>query len=303
MTAYYSDVLFLAHDNGPGHPERPERLVAIAEALRAHGLWDRLDHRAGRAASDEEIALAHPASHIEMIRALSAKGGGMIDADTSVCARSFDAAAHAAGSVVDACDAVMRGDVSNAFCAVRPPGHHAETNRAMGFCLFNNVAIGARHLVRERGLERIAIVDWDVHHGNGTQEIFETDASVFYASTHQHPLYPGTGLASNAGAMNIPLPPGSDDDVYRSALGRIGERLETFRPEFLLISAGFDAHRRDPLASMLVTTEGFRWMMEWALARAGELCGGRMVAVLEGGYDLIGLSQSVAACVDAMLDA
>jgi acetoin utilization deacetylase AcuC-like enzyme len=310
MTAFFYDPIFLEHETGSGHPEHPDRLRAIVERLKSDGLWDRLDVRAPSAATDEQIALVHPASHVAMIRSASKRGGGFIDADTVLGARSFEAASRAAGAGIDACDLVMSGGARNAFCAVRPPGHHAETNRAMGFCLFNNIAIAARWLRREHGIDRVAIIDWDVHHGNGTQEIFERESSVLYVSTHQHPLYPGTGLASEIGrgegegfTLNLPMPSGSDDEDYRPAFEVIERRLDEYRPGFLLVSAGFDAHRRDPLASMLVATEGFRWMMEWALTRARELCGGRLVAMLEGGYDLEGLSSSVATCVDAMLGA
>jgi acetoin utilization deacetylase AcuC-like enzyme len=305
---YFTDPIFLEHDTGVGHPERPDRLRAIEKTLRADGLWDRLEHRSPRSAAADAITLVHPVAHVERIRAMSEQGGGRIDADTIVSARSFEAAALAVGAGIDACDAVMRGESLTAFCAVRPPGHHAESGRAMGFCLFNTIAIAARHAAREHGLERVAIIDWDVHHGNGTQEIFESDSSVLYASIHQHPLYPGTGMANETGVgegkgftLNIPLPSGSDDATYRDAFATIARRLDEFRPELLLISAGFDAHERDPLASMKVTTQGFRWMMEWALERAAEHCDGRLVAMLEGGYDLVGLSESVATCIDAML--
>jgi acetoin utilization deacetylase AcuC-like enzyme len=307
---YFSHPSFLEHDTGPGHPERAERLRAIEARLRADGLWDRLEHRTPRAATLEEITLVHPPSHVAALRALSDAGGGSIDADTLVSAASFVAATRAAGAAIEACRAVHDGGSRTAFCAVRPPGHHAETARAMGFCLLNSVAIAARWLLRERGLERVAIVDWDVHHGNGTQEIFERDRSVLYASIHQHPLYPGTGSAAETGVgegagttLNIPLPAGSDDERYRESFAIIARRIDEYRPQALLISAGFDAHHRDPLASMQVTTEGFAWMMRWALERAASHCDGRLVAVLEGGYDLTGLSESVAACVGAMLEA
>lgn len=308
--AFYFDPIFLEHETGPGHPERAERLRAILSLLRSRGLSDRVAMTQPRAATDDEIALVHPLSHIDWIRTVSADtNGASIDADTRVSARSFDAAARAVGAGLDACDAVMARSFSTAFCAVRPPGHHAETARAMGFCLFNNIAIAARYLRSHHGLDRIAIIDWDVHHGNGTQEVFEQDPNVLYVSLHQHPLYPGTGMASEIGTgagegftLNIPMPSGTDDDGYRDAFARIVPRLASFRPEFILVSAGFDAHRRDPLASMLVTNEGFRWMMNWALERASELCDGRLVAMLEGGYDAIGLSESVCECIEAMLD-
>jgi acetoin utilization deacetylase AcuC-like enzyme len=308
MTAFFYDPIFLEHETGAGHPERADRLRAIVERLHADALWDRLEHHAPRPATVDEITLVHPLEHVEAIRRASERGGASIDPDTVVSAASYEAAARAAGAGIEACALVLGGSASNAFCAVRPPGHHAETRRAMGFCLFNNIAVAARHVQRAHGLARVAIVDWDVHHGNGTQEIFERDPTVLYVSTHQHPLYPGTGLASETGrgegegfTLNIPMPSGSDDDDYRRAFERITTKLDEFRPELLLVSAGFDAHRRDPLASMLVTTEGFRWMMAWAMATAERLCDGRLVAMLEGGYDLTGLSQSVSACISEML--
>lgn len=305
---FYYDPILLEHDTGAAHPERPDRLRAIVQALEHRDLWKRLEHRSVRPATIEEIALVHPFAHIESIRHL-VESGGSIDPDTRVSAASFDAATRAAGAVIDACERIMASDERRAFCAVRPPGHHAESARAMGFCLFNNIAIAARSLQARHGLERIAIIDWDVHHGNGTQEIFERDPSVLYVSTHQHPLYPGTGMSTETGrgegegfTLNIPMPSGSDDFAYRRAFDVITARLEEFRPQFLLISAGYDAHRRDPLASMLVTSAGFRWMMQWAMARADVHCDGRLVAVLEGGYNLIGLSESVAESIDAMLE-
>jgi acetoin utilization deacetylase AcuC-like enzyme len=208
---------------------------------------------------------------------------------------------------VQACDAVVRGAWRNAFCAVRPPGHHAERDRAMGFCLFNNIAIAARYLQSEHGIGKVAIVDWDVHHGNGTQHIFEEDPSVLYISLHQHPLYPGTGLAGERGrgagegfTLNLPLPAGSGDREYREAFDRVLNRLNEFVPEFILVSAGFDAHRDDPLAGMNLGAESYGWMTRDLLDAAGEHCEGRLVAVLEGGYNLAALAASVGTCIEEM---
>ncbi len=307
-TALIYDPRYLQHDTGPGHVERPERISAIAHGLQRKRLWERLVHLQPGFADPAVVELVHPAAYIEGIMEACRGGALQLDADTVISPASYEVALLAVGGVLAACDAVMAGEVRNAFCAVRPPGHHAERSQAMGFCLFNNVAIAARYLQRNHGIERVLIFDWDVHHGNGTQHIFEDDPSVFYISIHQHPLYPGTGRAAERGVgagrgrtLNIPLPAGSGDAEYRAAVEIAEEEIATFAPEVVLVSAGFDAHRLDPLAGMELSEAGFRWMMNRMLNIADLFSHNRLVAVLEGGYDLGALASSVAACIEEML--
>ena len=246
---------------------------------------------------------------METVRAVCARSPAAIDGDTRVSPGSWSAALAAVGGVEEACGRVLGGSWRNAFCSVRPPGHHAERDRAMGFCLFNNVAIAARSLVERHGLERVAIVDWDVHHGNGTQHIFEDEARVYYVSLHQHPLYPGTGAASERGrgagegtTLNCPLPGGTGDTEWLDAFeGTVLPALEDYGPEFVLISAGFDAHRLDPLAGVLLSEEAYRVMTRRLLELARKTAGGRLVSVLEGGYSFEALASSVAAHVGELL--
>jgi acetoin utilization deacetylase AcuC-like enzyme len=306
-TLAISDPIFLEHEALPGHPERPDRLRAIEKALAAPG-FAALDRRRAPMADLATLVTAHDEDYVAMIRdATPADGFVRIDADTALSPKSFIAASHAAGAVCFAVDAVMRGAAANAFCAVRPPGHHAEGDRAMGFCLFNNAAIGARHAQRVHGAARVAIVDWDVHHGNGTQAIVEDDASIFYASTHQMPLYPGTGDPSETGVgniLNVPLSPGSGSDEFEVAFNDVVvPAVETFRPDLIIISAGFDAHWRDPLAAINLREEDFAAATNALMEIADRHCGGRIVSTLEGGYDLEGLSASAAAHVDALMKA
>ncbi|MDQ3813074.1 MAG: histone deacetylase [Armatimonadota bacterium] len=308
-TAFLSHPHFRDHDAGPGHPERPARLEAIEKALRQEGLWDELDHRKIFPADDEDILRCHTPEHLERIRHLAQAGGGWIDSDTHVSSVSFDVAKLAVGAALGAVDAVLGGECDNAFVAARPPGHHAESHHAMGFCLFNNVACAARSAQRQHGLQRVAILDWDVHHGNGTQEIFYDDPSVFFVSTHQWPLYPGTGRAEERGrgaglgtTLNFPLPAGSGDYEYACVWESIGETVETFRPQLILVSAGFDAHIRDPLANMLMSAAGFERLMRETKRWAAQWCDNRVVCVLEGGYDLSGLSSSVVAVVRELMN-
>ncbi|MFQ5602899.1 MAG: histone deacetylase [bacterium] len=292
---------FLNHKTGEGHPERPERLRYLGQHLQQTGLLSELVRIPTNMAEIHSIANIHPMAYIEQVRAACQSGLHHLDADTVVCQASFETALLAAGSVLNACDAVMNGEVDNVFCAVRPPGHHAEPNRAMGFCMFNNVAITARYLQKEFPIQKVAIVDWDVHHGNGTQNAFYEDASVFYISVHQRPLYPGTGRAEERGngagvgaTLNLPQPPGSGDQDYRVVFDQqIIPALQKFEPEFLLISAGFDAHTDDPLANMELTEEGFVEMTTCLKDVAAKCCHGRMVSLLEGGYNLMALARSV----------
>jgi acetoin utilization deacetylase AcuC-like enzyme len=301
---------FEAHETGPGHPERPERLRAIRQALEKAGLLARMVRIEPEEADDALLALVHDPGHIETVEAACRRGVRLLDAvDTAVSAQSARVARRAAGSVAALARAVARGSLSRGFAAVRPPGHHAERDRAMGFCLFNHVAIAARVLQRHEGIGRVLIVDWDVHHGNGTQHIFEEDPTVFYFSVHQFPLYPGTGAASERGrgagegtTLNCPLAPGAGDREFLGALETgLLPAAERFRPEFVLVSAGFDAHARDPLADLRVTTESFARATALVRGIAEQHAGGRLVSVLEGGYDLEALAASVAAHVEVLL--
>ncbi len=309
MTGFITDERYLAHDTGIGHPERPERLRAIWEELQRRSLWNRLQHASPRMATEEEIALVHSPDYISFIqRHIPRHGIVWLDPDTALCPSSYSVACLAVGGVLTAIDAIMEGQWRNAFCAIRPPGHHAERDRAMGFCLFNNAATAARYAQVRYGVTRVLILDWDVHHGNGTQHIFEEDPTVFYISLHQYPLYPGTGRAEERGrgagegfTLNIPLPPGSSDEAYRSAFHKIAPAISAFQPGLIVLSAGFDAHRDDPLASQQLTAESFRWMCRETLRWAEQFARGRLVAVLEGGYALSALAESVAVCIEEML--
>ncbi|MFC7399527.1 histone deacetylase family protein [Chelatococcus sp. GCM10030263] len=306
-TLLISHSAFQGHAVPPGHAERPDRLVAIEDAL-AQERFTGLQRLSAPTASDDSLTLVHPAAFVAEIAARSpSEGIAQIDADTFMSPGSYEAALRAAGAAVLAVDEIARGQAANAFCAVRPPGHHAERATAMGFCFFNNAAVAARHAQRVHGLERVAILDWDVHHGNGTQDIFWDDASVLYCSTHQMPLYPGTGAASERGEhdtiINAPLAPGDGGEIFREALEvAIFPRISAFRPDLIIISAGFDAHWRDPLAGLNLTEEDFAWATREVLAIADRQCGGRVVSVLEGGYDLQGLALSAAAHVAALME-
>jgi len=309
-TAFIYDPRYLLHNATISHPERPDRLRAIVGRLKESGLWDRLHHIQPQPAEREWIELAHTAEHIATVEAAVRSAPTSLDPDTHVGQESFDCALLAVGGAIAACDAVVSGKYQNAFAAVRPPGHHAERGAAMGFCLFNNVAIAARYLQQRHGIGRVAILDWDVHHGNGTQHILEDDPSILYISIHQHPLYPGTGLQTERGTgagvgatLNIPLSGGCGDQEYAVAFDQVEEAINDFRPEFLLISAGFDAHHRDPLASMRLTADGFQYLAKRVVQLARLHCRNRLVMVLEGGYDLIGLSTSVEACLREMVAA
>jgi acetoin utilization deacetylase AcuC-like enzyme len=289
-----------------GHPERPDRLRAVEEALETEK-FQSLAREQAPMASLENIALCHPMDYIEEIRdATPNEGIAHLDADTSMSPGSFEAALRAAGGAIFAVDEVMAKRASNAFVATRPPGHHAETARPMGFCFFDNVAIAARYAQQRHGIARAAIVDFDVHHGNGSQEIFWSDKSVMYCSTHQMPLFPGTGAVIESGqhntVVNAPLRPGDGGESFRAALEtRVLPRLADFRPELIIISAGFDAHMRDPLASINLDESDFVWATQKLMDVADRCAGGRIVSVLEGGYDLRALGNSVAAHVTALM--
>ena len=306
-TLLFTHAACLDHDPGSFHPECPDRLRAVIAALEAEEFAE-LEWRQAPRGDVEDIARVHPMGFIEaMLAAVPASGHAAIDADTVLSAGSGEAALRAVGAVCAAVDAVMAGEAANAFCAVRPPGHHAEPLRPMGFCLFNNVAIAAQRARQLYGIERAAVIDFDVHHGNGTQAMFEEDPRLFYASTHQSPLYPGTGAASETGVgniVNVPLRPMSGTAEFQRAFNEaILPALEEFRPDFLFISAGFDAHRRDPLAQLDLVEDDYAWVTERLAGVAARHCRGRLVSTLEGGYDLAALGASAAAHVRALMAA
>ena len=293
----------------PGHVERPERLQAIRSALEEAGLWRRLTLIDPSRAPEEALLRVHTREHVERVRrSAQTEGLTWFDGDTYAGPDSYEAALLAAGGACKAVDAVVEGKVRSVFCAVRPPGHHATSGRPMGFCLFNNVAVAARHAQVVHGLKRILIIDWDVHHGNGTQAIFYSDPDVFYISTHQWPHYPGTGAADETGegkgegrTLNFPLAAGSGDKEFLAALESGLEQAEAFKPEIIFISAGFDAHRDDPLASLRFSTEVYAEATRRIRRLADRTAGGRVVSVLEGGYNLDALGESVAAHVAALM--
>jgi len=304
-TLLVADDLFLEHITPTGHPERPDRLRAIAKALSGER-FATLKRVGPKSVDDDMLVTAHDPRYVVSVRAaIPAEGIAQIDADTWVSPRSFEVAVNAVGAAVLAVDTVFRGKADNAFVAIRPPGHHAETTRPMGFCLFNNAAIAARYAQRRHGAERAAIVDFDVHHGNGSQEIFWNDPSVLYCSTHQMPLYPGTGAPGETGVGNIfnaPLPPGAGGVEFVEAFEeRILPALDRFAPDLIVISAGFDAHWRDPLASINLDDTDFAWATRALMELADRHAGGRIVSLLEGGYDLKGLADSVAAHVTTLM--
>ena len=297
----------LRHVTPPGHPERADRIRVVEQALEDErfALLHRVEAPEGTLA---QVALCHPAAYAQaIIEAAPQDGLVQIEADTVMSPGTLPAALHGVGAAVHAVDEVMTRRASNAFSAMRPPGHHAESDKAMGFCFFNNAAIAARHAQRAHGAERVAIVDWDVHHGNGTQEIFWGDASVLYASTHEMPLYPGTGAPSERGEhgtiVNAALRAGDGTDAFRDAFeSAILPRLVDFRPDLVIISAGFDAHWRDPLANINLKEADFAWATQKLMEIADRHAGGRLVSILEGGYDLEGLSKSTAAHVSALME-
>jgi acetoin utilization deacetylase AcuC-like enzyme len=298
--SYHAD--YLLHDTGPGHPERPDRLRTLVQHLLGTPVWRIMDHLQPAPAAAEVVQLVHPQSYVETIERRCRAGERVLDeGDTHACQDSYRVALLAAGGVVQAVETVLSGVSGRAFCAVRPPGHHAETSRVMGFCLFNNVAIAARYAQRKHGVERVAIVDWDVHHGNGTQEIFYADDTVLYCSLHQYPFYPGTGARGETGTgkgagytVNCPLPAGCGEEEYTEAFQEsIVPALDRFQPQLLLISAGFDAHRDDPLANMMLSDESFGVFTSMMMDVASRHSAGRIVSVLEGGYNLEALARSV----------
>ncbi len=299
----YSHPACLAHDTGPTHAERPERLSAVTNAL--HVAFPHLSWHEAPRASRGQLLRAHTPALLEQVLETRPRERIFLDADTVLSPASAEAALRAAGAVAAAVDAVLGGQATRAFCAVRPPGHHATADVAMGFCLFNNIAVGALHALASHGLERVAIVDFDVHHGNGSQAIFEHDRRVLFASSHQLPLYPGTGARDETGDGNIvnaPLPPNAGSALFRAAwTERLLPAVDAFKPQLLMISAGFDAHRLDPLAQLQLEAADFAWITAELVALAKRHCGGRIVSTLEGGYDLTALAESSVAHVGALL--
>ncbi len=312
-TSLVSHPIYLKHDTGEFHPENPKRLQAILTGLEEADLLSSLHSVTPQEAAMHWIEKVHQMDYLETVRQdvmsgahfLSTKSG-----NTAICPQSFEVALWAVGGVLGACDAVMSGEAKNAFCAIRPPGHHATPNRGMGFCLFNNVAIAARYLQEKHNLEKILIVDWDVHHGNGTQDVFYEDGSVFFFSTHQWPWYPWSGSADETGAgqgkgatLNAPLPAGSGDkEIIEAFEKKLWPRVNQFKPNFVLISAGFDSRNTDPLGRFRVTDAGFKKLTRIMKQMADEHAEGRLVSMLEGGYSLEGLSQAVPAHVSELMN-
>ncbi|MEM6461500.1 MAG: histone deacetylase family protein [Pseudomonadota bacterium] len=304
-TRLYTHPIFLEHLTPPGHPERPDRLRALEKAFSQES-FDGLERREPQAAAEEMVLLAHPEAHLISVKsAIPEEGIAAIDADTTASPASLEAALTAVGAATEGVDDVFSGAADNVFVAARPPGHHAESDRVMGFCFFNQAAIAARYAQQRYGAERVAIVDWDVHHGNGTQEIFWNDKSVLYCSTHQMPLFPGTGAKDETGAGNIvnaPMSSGSGRDQFREAFTRIVlPALENTNPDLIIISSGFDAHHRDPLAEINLTAEDFDWATGKLMDIADRTCDNRLVSLLEGGYDLTGLMESASAHVQRLM--
>ncbi len=307
---YHED--YLKHDTGLGHPERKERLIAIIEHLKKSDLNEKIEWISPELKSDVEkwILKVHSPRHLEFVKSSILSGVRLLDfGDTYVSKDSLDSALLAVSGVIDGVDKIFKEGFDKIFCAVRPPGHHAESERVMGFCIFNNVAVAAKYAQETYGIEKIAIIDWDVHHGNGTQEIFYEDPTVFYISLHQYPFYPGTGSREEKGTgkgygftLNFPMPAGSDDEDYLKIFGNeIVPTLEKFQPELIIISAGFDAHRDDPLAGMSLTENAFKMMTNLTNEVAVKFSNGKVLSVLEGGYNLDALARSVESHLRAFL--
>lgn len=306
---YIYDERFLKHEMGKFHPESPKRLLAIKEVLDGNGIGREIIKIQSRAAELEELCFVHDEIYVKRVESSKDFDEVEFDPDTSANAHTWEAAQFAAGGAISCVEAVMKEDVNRGFCFVRPPGHHAEKSRAMGFCFFNNIAIAAEDLLKRKKVERVAIIDFDVHHGNGTQHHFYDRDDLYFISLHRFPFYPGSGDETQRGAgrgkgynMNIPMFASSTDDDYKKAFDRhIFPEVLKYEPEFILVSAGFDAHQRDSLGGMSVTTEGFRWMASELCGLADEICNGRLVFVLEGGYDPKALRDSVEACLEEMV--
>ena len=309
QTALLAEAISKEHHTGSRHPERPERFDAVMDGLAQADLLDRLTRLEGRMATEDEVALCHTREYIELTeREIAANSRTLSTGDTTISERSRDVALAAAGGLLNAVDAVMDGRAKNAFCAVRPPGHHATPDRGMGFCIFNNVAIAARYAQQKHGVDRVLIADWDVHHGNGTQDTFYADPSVFFFSTHQSPWYPGTGMVDETGegagegtTLNCPFPSGSGRaEIYGSFEAKLRAAAKSFAPDFVLLSAGFDSRLGDPLGEFTLRDNDFRDLTNLMLELANATAAGRLVSVLEGGYNLEGLAAASAAHVRAL---
>jgi acetoin utilization deacetylase AcuC-like enzyme len=310
-TGFLYDPVFLSHDTGLGHPESPERLVATMDYLRQQSWYSKLKLIAPRMIERMWVEEIHTAEYIERATEACRQDHAYLDVlDVSISRESCDVAMLAAGGVIALTDSVISGEIDNGFALIRPPGHHAERNMALGFCLFNNVAILARYLQEQHGLHRILILDWDVHHGNGTQHTFEEEPAVLYISLHQYPFYPGTGAAHETGkgrgrgaTLNCPMPAGATDEDYRTAFsGQILPKVDAFKPEAVLISAGFDAHADDPLAQINLSTEFYGWMSQRMIEAAEKHAHGRLISMLEGGYDLYALPRCIGMHLRVLLD-
>ena len=304
------DKLYVDHDNGPGHPETFERVLAIVDMLQFTKMMDEVVRIEPRDATREEITLVHTQEHFDKIASTKGKPKVFLDSDTSTCAVTFDAALRASGGLISAIDSVLNGEVDRAFPIVRPPGHHAEADRPMGFCFFNNVAVGAAYLTKIKGLKRVMVIDWDVHHGNGTQHIFYDNPDVLFFSSHQYPFYPGTGGMDEVGSgdgkgytVNVPMQPGMGDNEFIKIFEEIlNPIIEQYEPEFILVSAGFDIFIEDPLGGMRVTPEGFAKLTRMLTDQADKICDGKIIFLLEGGYNLDGLWISTKEMLEEMLD-
>jgi acetoin utilization deacetylase AcuC-like enzyme len=307
-TGIIQDDLFLQHDAGPFHPERKERLISIHEGLRSYSRANQLLRLKPRLATEGELRLIHSPAHIRRIQQTFGKDATELDPDTVASSRSYEVARYAAGALLQLIDALFGGEIRNAFGFVRPPGHHAEPDRAMGFCLFSNIAIGAAYALQQYKLSRVMVIDFDVHHGNGTQKAFYQRKDVLFVSTHQFPLYPGTGDFPEIGegegrgfTVNFPLPRGGDDALYNRLFDQIIQPIgHAYRPDLILVSAGYDAYVDDPLAGMELTPEGFAGISQSIVALGTEVCGGKVIFLLEGGYHLKGLQRSVLRSLDVL---
>jgi len=300
-TIILKDERCIDHITTPGHPESPQRLKSIYGMLKENDMKGRFEEVSPRMATKEEISLNHDQKYIDMIENTAGRSFTSLDGDTNTSARSWEAALLAVGAVLDGVDMIMEQKADNGFALVRPPGHHAEASRAMGFCLFNNIAVGAHYLLKKHGVKKVFIIDWDIHHGNGTQNSFYSNPEVFYFSTHQYPYYPGTGAEDERGTgegagytLNVPLPGGQGDDDYLNIFQEVlGPAISKFSPEFILVSAGYDTYFRDPLGTMKVTENGFYRMTEFLKKIAIDDCNGRLFLALEGGYHIEGITESV----------
>ncbi len=310
-TAYLFDEIYMEHDTGYGHPERPQRLAAIDNQLKKNSFYNDLVKKKKKKSDYKYIEAIHDRDYIERVEKEIAGGTKYLDSmDTGVCEKSFEIALYAVGGCLNMCDTIMKDEADTGFCAARPPGHHAERRMAAGFCIFNNIAIAARYLQSEYGLKNIAILDWDVHHGNGTQHSFESDPSIYYISTHQYPHYPGTGGIHENGdgegmgyTMNIPMRAGTENEEYMTAFKKtIIPEFDKFKPDIVLISAGFDAHERDPLSSINLSTDMFYEFTRMLMGVAEKHSNKKVISFLEGGYDLTALAEGVEAMMNAFVE-